>query len=165
MYIIDKEKMTIVLSVSQPEGIFAPVLDKINNEGYRFKKEFHVTIVGFARGREVKSHLQSINADIEQVFKNLEEFLNRQTLLLKPTGDYYHLEKEVKFSAKPKEFRESIIALLEIPGFDGFWSKLENILQTIIPKPFLHLTLATRGTGSLGAWDGIGVKDEQDFCN
>jgi hypothetical protein len=28
-----------------------------------------------------------------------------------------------------------------------------------IPEPFMHVTLATRGTGSPQAWDGIAVKE------
>jgi hypothetical protein len=50
-----------------------------------------------------------------------------------------------------------------IPEIELFWNKLQECIGEPIEPPFLHITLATRGTGSEQAWEGIGIKDVHDF--
>jgi hypothetical protein len=162
MYQFDSEKMNIIIPVRNIAEILAPVLPLIPPE-FRMKREFHITLIGYARGREINAEIAHLNKDRLRIIYELRELLETVQLMTYPIGRYYRIEKEVRFATAKPEFRKTIIALLEIPHLEEFWQKLEEILGMHIPMIFPHVTLATYGEGSERAWEGIGIKDKEDF--
>lgn len=162
-YTFLKDKMSLTVPFKNIGEVIVPVEKIIEDGEYRIKKEFHITLITFPRGREIKAHLQNNNIDMNQAFLAIKKLLDVQQFSINPTNEYYHLKKEFKQSEELIDYRESIINIVTIPELKDFWKKLQDVIGMDIPEPFMHVTLATRGTGSPQVWDGIAVKDKADF--
>lgn len=161
----DEEKCTILLSGIEVESVLSEIMDIISVNEFRVKSEFHITVAGFSRGREIKDQIEKNGADYTIICKRIRELLDETYFDISITHEVYHIAQEKKFSDGRQEMRESIIALVNISNFETFWASFEKILGFSLTPPFLHVTLATRGSGSEQSWQGIGIKDEQDFIN
>lgn len=159
----DPEKFTLIIPVHDVQHALDPIMDVIEVNGFRIKNEFHITLVGFARGRDIKALIERNGKNLSQVQSEIEQLLNESLITPEIIHEWYYLSKDVVFTGKPSEYRESIIAMVMIPEIEQFWNKLQECVGGPITPPFLHITLATRGTGSEQAWEGIGIKDVKDF--
>lgn len=159
----DKEKFTVIISVDRVDDALRPILDIIEMNGFRIKKEFHITLIGFARGRDIKAAIERQKRNLDDSIVGIQRLIERSMITPQIRHEWYYIKKEMVFKGKPTEYRESIIAMVDIPEINQLWNELQELIGETLEPPFLHITLATRGAGSEQAWDGIGIKDLQDF--
>ena len=153
-----EEKMTLLLNVKK-EDIDLKKYQEIS-KGFEQKSEFHITIIGFRGGKEIKKALLLLNQSNQ--FIMIEKI---KTLVGETDWDYFFLNVAYQIS---KEYsntdkRESIIQLAEVPGFVKFYDSLNEMLNLQLEYPLIHATLFTRGTDLEKSKMGIGINSEIDF--
>jgi hypothetical protein len=146
------EKQTLIFSVSNHE-IRSIITNYATSNGYLSKKEYHVTIVGFPLGQEIKKQIDSGTIFLNDIQVLAQKFDFAFDFL----EEFYIIEKKYK-----DHTRYSIIQKAYSIELINFYKILNELLGMEIDQPFPHLTLFTKGDKDQ-KFPGIGINSEQDF--
>ena len=159
---LDDKNKTLLIPIEKVDGINNPLVkDELDNE-FTPKKEFHLTVLGFPQGKEIKGILE----DNPELAEKIQELIDNADFSYNPTDDFYTISRDREAwidwqdQSKGKEtiHEEAIIQLIEAPGVETFINDLNKLLGTDFPVPFAHISLATKGTPM-----GIGIANEAAF--
>ncbi len=163
-------KNTLLIGIDKGAVDLSGIQEMADKNGFTQKGEFHITVLGFKNGREVKKALNALpeserQSALEQIKALVEE--TDFSFVLEPQR--YHIEKEY-ISPDPKnkgaelrERRESYIQMVSLPGMKIFYDKLNAILGTDLEAPPAHMTLYTGGDDKEKSKMGIGINTQDEF--
>jgi len=171
------EKTGTMLFDIDPRLIYA---DKIREwaetQGFKPKHEFHVTIVGYKNGKNLKILLSDLSPEErKERLAAIRRLIEETDWTLDGHPKLYHVTKEYEFESKytgekQKEVRESIVQTMALRHLNEFYQELSRIVDpdqpgdpNLFPPQFPHLTLFTKGTDPNRARRGIGIDTEDDF--
>lgn len=160
---ITEEKPTILLGVDT-RGLQLDELEPYASElGFERKKEFHITIIGFKVGGEIKKLLKK-HPEKELVLQQINGILQQYDWVYTPKNDVYKIAKDYEFSdpknkeQKIPEHRETYVQMVELPDLAPCYTQLNQLLGTAFSTPLPHVTLFVKGSPM-----GIGVNSEEEF--
>jgi hypothetical protein len=168
---LNSERATLLLDIANEDIDVADLVDTAAEYGYEQKDEYHVTLLGFAKGREIKAHLNSLGdeerAKTEQEIENL---VNQMEWKIKVLPDRYLIsrEKEVEYPYGSKqmveEYRSSIVQMVEIAAAEDFYAKLSELTGLQFDPPPTHITIFAKSSipGYMKA--GIGIDSAEQFA-
>lgn len=157
----DKTKFTLLLKVSAGDAAqrVAAAQGAAAERGLTAKEEFHITVIGFKTGKalsELYAHRSAEEqARIIQALHSLAKEISWEAAPIE--GGLLYIEKEYAFRNNKKEKRSSIIQLLDMPGMQAFYTRLNAAIGTDFALPPPHMTLFT-GNGT-----GIGIDSMADL--
>ncbi len=157
----DKTKFTLLLKAGANDVAhwIAAAQGAAQERGLTAKDEFHITVIGFKTGKalsELYAHRSPTEqARIVQALYDMAKAISWQAAPL--DGGLLYIEKEYSFRNNKKEKRSSIIQLLEMPGMQEFYTRLNAAIGTDFALPPPHITLFT-GNGT-----GIGIDSLADL--
>lgn len=136
-------------------------INKLTKE-FDIKDEFHITVFGFAQGRELSAIFEQDPEDRDVVKKLIDEANFGYT----PTGEIVKIERDIEqyIDWNNKELgtktvhEEAIVELVDAPGIETFIRKVNKTLGTNFPVPFPHISIAVKGTKF-----GIGIANKEAF--
>lgn len=148
---------TVLLTVKNPKVI----ISDNNKEGFKSKKEYHITIVGFPLAKQ-------INKLTKEQKDEIYSLINDANLSYELSEDVYQIEKHYKESrytpkggkeiVNPAHDRETLIVPIEVPGLDQLMADIQEVADLDIKKSFPHITLMVKGHK-----DGIGIPNREAF--
>lgn len=147
---------TILLLVNKQEIDLRIFKKKSKVENLEFKKEFHITIIGFSVGEEI--------ANLKIDFKKVKSIAEKYNWNYDFNDNYYYIEKEL-YENNSKEKRRSVVQLVELPDLEFFYKDLNNEFSCHFDVPFPHLTLLTTSTDISNVQRGIGIDSEREFLD
>lgn len=143
--------------------------DVAKTEGLVKKPEFHATLIGFTRGKEVKTKLAMMKWEKrEEVKIALDKLVqNMDWTPVKADPVTYRIAKDyVKVDGNEKELererRQSIIQFISFRGTEKFFAQLNALLGTSFDPPPTHVTLYTSSTNPKNMTLGIGISTKED---
>ena len=153
-----EENMTLLLDVKK-EDIDLKKYQSVS-KGFEQKSEFHITIIGFRGGKEIKKVLSSMSLSDQKIF--IERI---KTLACETNWNYSFINIAHKISKDYSETdkRQSIIQIAEVCGLVQFYNDLNEMLNIHLEYPLEHVTLFTRGTDMEKSKMGIGINSEIEF--
>jgi hypothetical protein len=163
--LFDLEKCTLLLNVEEKD-LHIPdyVQTYAQDKSLQIKKEFHITILGFGAGQKIQRKLSEMSfSERETVSDEIEALSKQSDWGFNPKNEYYHIKKDYTPKDKPKEHRESIIGMVEIPHLGEFINKLSRILNLHLEVPPAHLTLFSTSDIKENILAGIGVGSEEEL--
>ena len=152
----NQERGTLTIDVSAPTKILSHVREFATANQFTLKKEFHITPIGFALGRNLLEKHRTLMPHVERLAESFEwrmEFHNK----------YFLVKKHFMFRNSPEEDRESIIVIANATCLEEFWQKLNEMLDENLELPLPHVTLATKSTNPNNQSMGIGIQSFSDF--
>ena len=163
-FLYSAERCTMLLNIAQESISLEPVKQFIVESNLVCKQEFHVTLIGFAAGRQIKHALDKFNAEdrsrAEDIFMQLIKAYDWSYVM---QSEYYMIEKEYSFRSKPKELRRSIVLLIKMDDIAELYKSLNSALGLELERPFPHITLATWSSDKQNIQMGIGINSLKDF--
>lgn len=167
--ILNKEKFTLTLGVSQTDVDLEELKDKAQAEGFEPKEDFHITLIGFKPGKTILEALEKM-PNHERIFKGnqIQKLIDNTDWSFEMLPKKYHLKKEYQFKnydtgeVIPKT-RESYVQMIELKSIADFYEQLNKILRTNLEIQLPHLTLYTKGTDPEKSKMGIGINSEKEL--
>ncbi len=183
-FIFNTKVMTLMFPLPQSAAtITVPIRDRGQKAGFKLKPihDLKFTIVGYPTGRilstiakKMSDHqFDSFVWQIEQLIRQTN--WNWQVAADKAGNAQYwelsraYLEEVNSPDGKGKYTREnrrgSIIALIDLPGLEGFYCELEKLVSkaanksTTLPRPATYITLMVKGANQ----DGIGISSPDEL--
>lgn len=148
-----REGRAALVEIRRPEIVQALFLDAID-EGFKEKEEFHVTVLPRLDGEQPS----------EQELDQLQAVLDGEEV-----DDIRLAPSRIALVEKPKIVdgvsypRESIIVPVHSERIHQLLGRVSMIYGRDVPKPFLHVTLFTRGENRY-ARRGIGIDTLEEFA-
>lgn len=166
--ILNEEKYTLLLGINKSSINLEHVRDIASKNGFKEKEEFHITVIGFKNGGEIKKILELMPPNKKSyILYEIKEIMNSIDWSFDFKPEIYHISKEYTFidyknnNAKKIENRESYVQMLSMSGIKIFYEKLNYLLDTNFEAPPAHMTLFTGGDSDMG----IGINTEEEFLN
>lgn len=133
------------------------LLQAVQARGFRPKAEFHLTIIGYRTGAQLKKILARMPAaKSASLIAELRNLIMNIDWSIETLPQYFYLKRQYPAETTP---RESIIQIAECAGANRLYSELTHLVPgQFFKKPPLHITLATRSST-----DGIGISTEQEL--
>ena len=166
----DEGKNTLLLNLEKDSVDLSALEELAQKNGFEAKGDFHITILGFKNGGEVKKALKTLPEAERQSkllqIKSLAESTDWK-FILEPQR--YHISKEYVIpdpknkGAELREQRESYIQMVSLPGMRIFYDQLNAILGTNLEAPPAHITLYTGGSDKEKSKMGIGINTQDEF--
>lgn len=152
----DEQKYTLLLNVDKNQLDLNYLQKMAAQNGFDEKKEFHITVIGFKNGEEIKKVLQTFSKeDQENIIYQIKSLANNMDWGFELSPEKYHISKEK---------RESYIQMVNMPDVKNFYNKLNEILGTHLEAQPSHITLYTRGDDRERAKMGIGINSEKELA-
>src|SRR3989338_1742176 len=166
----DTKNNTLLLHIQKDSIDLSGIGEVAKQKGFDEKKEFHITILGFKNGGEIRRILKKLPPEEQQAkIGQIQALIEETDWSFKPTPTQYHLKKEYK-TPDPKnpggeisELRESYVQMVELPAMQSFYGKLNAIMGTNLQSPPAHITLYTNGSNKEAAKAGIGINSDAEF--
>ena len=151
------------------------VPDRINEIGAENnllkKEEHHLTLVGFRVGREIKRILDTLEQDAQEeklaAYNSLVESFQAspqvnfdELFLIKKT---YESQPGPDDIALPTHTRNALVALVDMPEMEAFYTSLNQIFGTEFDPTFPHVSLYTGSDHELFERLGIGIYSKEEF--
>ncbi len=139
-------------------------------DGLVKKPEFHTTLIGFTRGKEVQERLKAMDQEKRQAtieaLNTLAEQMDWTPVQADPVTyriakDYVKVDDEGK--EVEREQRKSIIQFIDFRGTEEFFTKMNALLGTEFDSPPTHVTLYTSSTNPKNMTLGIGMSTKDDM--
>jgi len=167
----DFKNNTLLLRVDKESLDLQDIREKAEQAGFEEKGEFHITILGFKNGAEIKKILKKLSPEEQQAkIVEIQTLVDGTDWSFVPEDRKFHISKEYK-TPDPKnkdvelsEMRESYIQMVHLPAMKDFYTKLNGILGTNLELPPAHTTLYTSGTDKEKAKMGIGINSEAELA-
>ena len=167
----DAKNNTLLLRVDKGTFDVQGIREKAEQEGFDEKSEFHITILGFKNGSEIKKILKKLPPEEQQSkIAEIQALVDGTDWSFVPEDRKFHISKEYKTpdpknkGAEISETRESYIQMIYLPAMKDFYTKLNGILGTNLEPPPAHTTLYTNGTDKEKAKMGIGINSEAELA-
>lgn len=162
--VFDTERFTALLSI-QPAAVVFDYLQAYADElGVVIKPEFHLTVIGFVVGRQLKAIVDKLpSADHSTVIDFFVSQLGEYSWGYEFKEEFYKIEKSYQFRNQPRETRTSIIQTVEMPDLAEFYDMLSDTFEMPIEVPFTHVTLYTNSSNTANQNMGIGINSEAEF--
>jgi len=164
--ILNEEKYTLLLGINKSSINLEHIRDIAFKNGFKEKEEFHITVIGFKNGGEIKNLLETISQNKkEYIIYEIKEIMNSIDWSFDIKSEIYHISKAYTFvdyknnNVKKIENRKSYVQMLSMSGIKIFYEKLNYLLDTNFEAPPAHITLFTGGDSNMG----IGINTEEEF--
>ncbi len=166
----NEEKNTLLLEVNREQVDLSGLQSLAEKNNFDPKDSFHITVLSFKNAAEIKKTLGMLpEAERQKRFTEIKSLIdtNNWNFTLEPRR--YHISKEYvspdpqNKGTKLKERRESYIQMVNLPGMEIFYNKLNEILGVNLEIPPAHITLYTGGDDREKAKIGIGIKSQDEF--
>lgn len=166
----DEKNFTLLLDLDKSAVDLAGLRESANKNGFEQKDEFHITVLGFKNGGEIKKILKKMTPEQKQdMLAKIKALVDETDWSFKFEPQKYHIAKDYK-TADPKnkgaeitEHRESYIQTISLPGIESFYKKLNILLGTSMEPPPAHITLFTGGSDKEKAKMGIGINSQEEL--
>lgn len=156
----DPATYTLLLTVEQVElsNCIAEVSEEAFELGLQLKEEFHITVIGFRVGKQIKEMYATLQIENRIAIENgIRTFANSINWEFTPGGQRaLYIEKKYKNKQGGFDLRKSIIHLLEMPAVQDFYKELNDVFGTTFDIPPPHVTLFVGEDGQ-----GIGIDSEK----
>jgi hypothetical protein len=138
-------------------------------EGLVKKPEFHTTLIGFSRGKEVKTKLammkwekrEEVKIALDQLVQNMDWTpIKADPVTYRIAKDYVKVDNGGQ--ELERERRQSIIQFIGFRGTEKFFAQLNALLGTSFDPPPTHVTLYTNSTNPKNMTLGIGISTKED---
>ena len=131
-------------------------------EGYREQTHRHITILN------EKTFIPLLNkfpeSEQKRIFKEINDLVKETDWSFTPKDIYYVARPITPGVVADGKSKESYIRTVEMPGINGFITKINKILNADIPFRFPHITLFTRGEGKkVPPFYGIPINSLEQF--
>jgi len=163
-------KNTLLLGVGKDAVDLSAIQEMADKNGFEQKGEFHITVLGFKNGGEVKKVLKALpEAERQNALAQIKSLVEDTDWSFVFEPQRYHISKEYvspdpkNKDAELRERRESYIQMVNLPGMKIFYDKLNAILGTNLEAPPAHMTLYTRGDDDEKSKMGIGINTQEEF--
>ncbi|MFZ2769953.1 MAG: hypothetical protein WAZ50_02425 [Minisyncoccia bacterium] len=155
----DKELYTLLLAID-PESLSIPkyVSERAITEGFEAKKENHITIFGFGVGQKIAQAL----VNYPERLNELETLINGADWSLDFKQEFYALKRFYKIKGVDEE-RETIIMMVDVPGYKDFVDKVNKLLGLSLEYVPLHTTLYSKSSLEESMQAGVGISSVDDF--
>lgn len=170
----NEKRGTALLLLDERLLHFGFLAAQAEQNGLQKKHEFHVTIIGNAHAKEIKTVLKTLAPEEQQKrIADLHALIQSTDWSFGTTRGtgFYHIKKEYR-AANPKdssvetvEARESYIQVLSIPALEEFYQRLNVLFGLSLKSPLPHITLYTKSTDSKNMGVGIGISARDDFAS
>ncbi len=158
----DEKNFTLLLDLDKAAFDLEKIQPQADAKGISQKEEFHITVIGFKGGAEIRKSLKALDENSRQEkIQQIQSLINTTDWRYMLEPQQLHIAKD--YPADPKkpddqpEHRESFIQLVNIPAMESFYSQLNGLLGTAIEAPPSHITLFTGGNKPENAKQGIGI--------
>lgn len=166
----DEGKNTLLLDIDKGVVDLSVLKEIADKNGLDPKGDFHITVLGFKNGGEIKKVLKGLPEEKrESVILQIKSLVETIDWGFSFESQKYHISKEY-VSQDPKnkgtelrEQRESYIQMVNLPGMKIFYEKLNAILGTSLEAPPAHITLYTGGSDKEKSKMGIGINTQDEF--
>jgi len=169
--LFDTKNNTLLLHVKKDSFDLSGIKEVAQEKGFDEKREFHITVLGFKNGGEIKKILKKLAPEEQQAkLSEIQALVDSTDWSFMPEEGRYHISKEYKTldpnnkGAEISETRESYIQKVQMQAIQDFYKKLNGILGSSLEPPPPHVTLYTNGTDKEKAKQGIGINSEADFA-
>ena len=166
----DEGKNTLLLNIDKSTIELSGIQEMAEKNGFDQKGEFHITVLGFKNGGEVKKALKALpEAERQNALSQIKSLVDSTDWSFALEPKRYHISKEYvtpdpkNKGAELKERRESYIQMVYLPGMKIFYEKLNSILGTNLEAPPAHTTLYTGGDDKEKSKMGIGINSQDEF--
>jgi hypothetical protein len=164
----DEKNNTLLLGVDKTSFDAGDVTALAEKNGFAEKDEFHITVLGFKNGAEIKKILKKISPEErEKKMSDIHALVESTDWGFIYGDERYRIQKEYPQdkNAEVPDQRETYIQLVQLPAIEEFYGKLNAILGTSLEAPPPHVTLFTKGTDEKKARAGIGINSESEFAS
>jgi hypothetical protein len=165
----NKEKFTLLLNIDKEEFINTSLKNKASNEGFVEKDSFHITIIGFSKGREILNAIKNKSSDDEVLIIQKIERKNQEfDWTFTPTENFFHIEKDYTFNSrvdhgeKITEHRESYIQEVRMLQLTEFYTFIHKLTGVSFEEPFPHITLYIK-SDQPDQKEGISINSLKEF--
>lgn len=166
----DAVKNTLLLDLDNNAVDLDKLKELAEKNGFEPKTEFHITVLGFKNGSEVKKALKALpEPERQNAIEQIKSIVDSTDWNFTFEDQRFHLSKEY-ITQNPKnkgeelkEKRESYIQMINLPGMEIFYDKLNAILGTNLEAPPAHITLYTSGDDKEKSKMGIGINTDEEF--
>lgn len=167
----DTRNNTLLLRVGKKSLNLESVRTHAEQNNFDEKSEFHITILGFKNGAEIKKYLRKLSSEEQQAkLAAIQALIAGTDWSFIPEKRIYHITKEYKTpnpqtkTVNVSETREAYIQMVRLPALKGFFTRLNNMLGINLESPPTHVTLYTNGTNKERAKAGIGINSETELA-
>ena len=167
----DAKNNTLLLRVKKESFDLNRIGEIAKEKGFDEKEEFHITVLGFKNGSEIKKILKKLPPEEQQTkLAEIQTLVDSTDWSFEPEESRYHISKEYKTpdpknkGAEISETRESYIQRVRMQAMQDFYKKLNAILGSNLESPPPHVTLYTNGTDKEKAKMGIGINSEAELA-
>lgn len=166
----DEFKNTLLLDVDKQSIDLESLRNLAEEKGLEPKNEFHITVLGFKNGGEIKKVLKVLSAEQRlKVISQIKILVENTNWSFAFEPQKYHISKEYLSSVQKGsedqlvERREAIIQMVTLPEIQLFYDKLNSILGIKLEIPPNHITLYTGGSDKEKSKMGIGINSLSEF--
>ena len=166
----DEGKNTLLLDLDKNSVDLDATRELAEKNGFEQKGEFHITVLGFKNGGEVKKALKALpEAERQNTILQIKSLVDSTDWSFVFEPQRFHISKEYvspdpkNKGAELRERRESYIQMVNLPGMKIFYDKLNSILGTNLEVPPAHITLYTGGDDKEKSKMGIGINTQSEF--
>ncbi len=168
--LFDTKNNTLLLHIKKDSIDLSGIGEVAKQKGFDEKKGFHITVLGFKNGGEIKKILKKLSPEEQQAkLAEIQALIDNTDWSFVPEESRYHISKEYKTpdpqkkGAEISEIRESYIQKVQMEAIQSFYQKLNGILGSNLEPPPPHITLYTGGTDREKAKQGIGINSEAEL--
>lgn len=168
---LNSERATLLLDIASEDIDVSELAELAVKYGYEQKDEYHVTLLGFAKGREIKAFLNSLGQEERaRMGQEIENLVNQIEWKIKILPDQHLIsrEKEVEYPYGSKqmvdEYRSSIVQMVEIAGAEDFYTKLSELTGLQFDPPPTHITIFAKSSIPAYMKAGIGIDSAEQFA-
>ena len=128
------------------------------------KNEFHITLIGFALGKQLQDVVQKLPKEQqERIPELLADLLSSYVWDFSFETDFYLIEKKYQFKNRPAETRASLIQVVHMPALADLYEYLSTAFAVRLQEPFPHITLYSKSTNPQNQTMGIGINSVSEF--
>src|SRR3989338_447564 len=167
----DTKNNTLLLRIKKDSFDLSSIGETAKQKGFDEKEEFHITVLGFKTGGEIKKILKKLPPEEQQAkLAEIQAIVDNTDWSFAPEEGRYNISKEYKTpdpknkGAEISETRESYIQKVRVQAIQAFYQKLNGILGSNLEPPPPHVTLYTSGTDKEAAKKGIGINSEAELA-
>ncbi len=164
----DEKNFTVLLDLDKIGFDVARLQTAAESNGLTEKDEFHITVIGFKGGAEIKKSLKALGEpERAEKIQQLQALIDSTDWRFASEPLQYRIAKD--YPADPKkpgtepEHRESFIQIINVPALENFYSQLNALFGTAIECPPAHITMFTGGNVPENAKQGIGINTAADL--
>lgn len=134
------------------------------------KGEFHITILGFSNGNEIKKIIKALPPESQGPMREkIKSLIEGTDWHFSIAPERFHMTEEYMVPGSGPDGteqhakKESYIQMVDLPGMEDFFKKLNALLGTAFEVPPAHVTMYTGGDDPETSKNGIGIKSQTEF--